>query len=459
MSERGGCLARVPVRWRLTGATVLLSAVTLAGITLVILIAFRHQLDTSIRRDLRERGRTLAGLVRTQGPGVLRQPAGRGLLRPQGAAAQVLDRRDRVLAASFNAPRRPIVRGTAGAELTGPIPGLAARAAITVLPVRPSGLHLVIGRSLGDQERADESLGRALLIGGPLVLLLVALGAYLVATRALAPVERMQRQAAEMSRAPLTGRLPVSPARDELGHLGQTLNLILDRAAEASAHERSFIADASHELRTPLTRLQAGIEVALSRRDNPAELRGALEAAGEEARRLGVLATDLLTLAALENHGRQPDRVPLDLADVLADCASSRHARAVSEGRSLRWSAPPIVLRADPAQLQIALGNLIDNALIHGAGPVRVDATKDDGWVTISVEDQGSGLGLPLDRARERFVRGPASGGRPGAGLGLALAAAIAEAHGGRLELRTGPRTTVCLVLPLTSATATSPRS
>jgi signal transduction histidine kinase len=447
MSSGALRLDRIPVRWRLTIATVAISGLALGGISLIMLLSFRGQLASSIRADLVQRSSDLAALVQRHGPAALGGREAADLLRPQGALAQVLDAGGGVVARSPNAPRAPLSPSRPASELTRPVPGVAEKVALTVRPLAGSSLLLVVGRSLEDQERADESMAKTLLIGGPLVLALVTLGAYSVAALALAPVDAMRRRASAMIDAPMSGRLPVSAARDELADLGTTLNTILDRMAAASEHERAFIAHASHELRTPLARLQAGIELSLADDSSDEELRRALAAAGREARRLGTLAGDLLALAALDHARGTIHREPVDVADLLSDLVRLARPGLEADGRCISLDCDPVVFEADHVALRRAVGNLIDNAWIHGEGMISVWAHARDGEVHVGVADEGAGLDLPIDEAVGRFVRGHNAGTRPGAGLGLALVDAVARAHGGSVQVVAGPPGAVVLRL------------
>ena len=152
-----------------------------------------------------------------------------------------------------------------------------------------------------DRQEALDSLGRLLLIGGPVALALASLAAYVAAAAALRPVERMRRRAAEIHAGEPGARLPVPPADDEIGRFGTTLNGMLERLdssyarlEQSLAREREFVSDASHELRTPLATLKAELDLALRGERDAADLRAAVGSAAEETDRLIRLAEDLL---------------------------------------------------------------------------------------------------------------------------------------------------------------------
>jgi signal transduction histidine kinase len=248
----------------------------------------------------------------------------------------------------------------------------------------------------------------------------------------------MRRRAAAIAPATTGQRLPVPPARDEIGRLGETLNDMLARLEAAFARERTFVADASHELRTPLSILKAELELAVREGRSPEELRAALESAAEETDRLVRLAEDLLVIARLD-QGRVPLRpVDPDATELLATVAARFEARARAAGRSVSVSNrvgaddERAVVHGDRVRLEQAVGNLVDNAMRHGAGDVLLAARPSADGVELHVVDAGPGLAPDfIDHAFERFARADGGRSRGGAGLGLAIVAAIASSHGG----------------------------
>jgi signal transduction histidine kinase len=213
---------------------------------------------------------------------------------------------------------------------------------------------------------------------------------------------------------------------------------MLGRLQAVLARERSFVSDASHELRTPLAILRTELELALRGKHTQEELEDALRSAAEEAERLSGLAEDLLVIAR-SDQGRLPVRPEaLDAGEVLARVAGRFQTRARAEGRPLAAEATPgVELVADPARVEQALANLVDNALTYGDGTVMLSARADNGSVELHVRDEGPGFPPDfLPRAFERFTRADEARTRGGSGLGLAIAAAVAGAHGGRAHAR-----------------------
>jgi heavy metal sensor kinase len=302
-------------------------------------------------------------------------------------------------------------------------------------PVRAQGqpLVVVVGSTLAERDDALSELGTLLLLGGPAALLLASLVAYFVTGAALRPVDAMRRRADAISAGEPGQRLPVPPTADEIGRLGETLNAMLARLEAAFERERTFVSDASHELRTPLTILKTELELALRGGRSEEELVAALRSAAEETDRLAQLAEDLLVIARTD-QGRLPIRTGALDARELLESVRDRYARRAAENdTTIEVSSPhPLPMEADGLRLEQALGNLLDNALRYGAGPIDLAARRVDGEVELSVRDHGPGM--PEDfiaSAFERFTRAESARSRGGAGLGLAIVQAIADAHGG----------------------------
>jgi signal transduction histidine kinase len=313
-----------------------------------------------------------------------------------------------------------------------------------LLVVRSGDGFVVAGAALDDQEEALASLLALGALGLLAALVLGSAAGYWAAGIALRPVEAMRAEAAAITDAP-DRRLPVPPARDEIGRLGATLNAMLERLAAAAAKERRFVADASHELRTPLAILKSEVDVALSKERPAEELRAALASAGEEADRLTRLAQDLLVLARADEGqlALAPERLGVrELLDGVAERNRRRGEISVAAPEGL-------TVEADRERLVQALTNMLDNALRHGSGPVELSAEDGDGKVRIAVRDHGPGFPPEFAaRAFERFARADAGRGGGGAGLGLAIVDAIARAHGGSAAVapaEPGARVTVTL--------------
>lgn len=305
-----------------------------------------------------------------------------------------------------------------------------------------AGRHGIVRlmENLGDIEATLASLRNALLLLAPAGVLVSVLGAYALSGRALAPVDRVTRQAMEIEASRLDQRLPHPGVDDELGRLVDTLNRMIARLQTSFEAMTRFTADASHELRTPLATLRNTVEVALDRPRDVAELRAALVSAGEEAGRLEGIVGDLLVLARAD-AGRVPFRMErLDLAALARSLGDPFGASARERGLALTVRAPePAWVLGDERWLCRLVGNLLDNAMdfTPSGGTVAVEVAGTDSGVRLAVLDTGSGIPPEgLDRVFERFFQAeparPRHGGA-GSGLGLAIAAWIAGAHGGTI--------------------------
>jgi signal transduction histidine kinase len=315
---------------------------------------------------------------------------------------------------------------------------------ITANTMRLQARHVTVGKQTlvavvaverGHRDEALRELLGQLAIASGLTLLAASYVGYRTARAALGPVERYRRGAATLADGAQGLRLPVSADRDdELTRLGHTLNRMLDRLEAAADREHQFIADASHELRTPLTLLRAELDVALHRPRTADDLTDTLRHVDTEVRRLIELSNALLDLEQL-GSGERAVREDTEL-DALVRSATDRHqAAAARDGRTLTVKTSDAVVRVDPRWLEPAIANLVTNALRHGHGDVRVEAIAAAGRLRLSVTDDGPGFPPDfLPRAFDRFARAETSRTSPGAGLGLALVAAVAESHDGTVQ-------------------------
>jgi signal transduction histidine kinase len=297
--------------------------------------------------------------------------------------------------------------------------------------------------AIGDRDELLASLLVLMLIVGPIALLLAAFAGYRLAGAALRPVESMRREAAAISAETSGRRLPVPEAHDEVRRLGETLNAMLERLDEGLLRERRFVADAGHELRTPLALLRTELELALRGERSQQELTAALRSATDEVERLIRLSEGLLVLE--RSGGAQLRLEELDARELLDAVAVRFASRAAGAGRTIEFDGGG-AFRGDRDRLEQALGSLVDNALTHGEGTIRLAAERADDTIVIRVTDDGPGF--PDDfvpRAFERFSRADEARTSGGAGLGLAIVDAVARAHGGAVS---AAGSTVTLVLP-----------
>jgi signal transduction histidine kinase len=208
---------------------------------------------------------------------------------------------------------------------------------------------------------------------------------------------------------------------------------MLARLESAFERERAFVADASHELRTPLAILRTELELALRGGRSAGQLEDALRSAADETDRLSQLAEDLLVIAR-SDQGELPIRTASIEARALLEGVRDRYSsRAAEHDTRIEVRTPgSLPLVVDGLRLEQAVGNLVDNSLRYGSGPVELTARQLDGQVELAVRDHGDGLPPEfIATAFERFTRVDSARSRGGAGLGLAIVRVIADAHGG----------------------------
>src|SRR4051794_8425940 len=302
----------------------------------------------------------------------------------------------------------------------------------------------VVAIPMGDVEQTLHRLLAvlALVIGG--VLLVLGFAAWGVVRVGLLPLDRMGHTAGAIAGGDLSHRVESTDPRTEVGRLGIALNAMLDRlesafAARQASEERlrRFLADAPHELRTPLASIRGYAELfRMGAATSPEDTAKAMRRIEDEAARMGVLVEDLLTLARLDEVADAP-HIEVDLSRLVGDAVDD--ARATAPDRAIDSSVDgDTTVMGDAHQLRQVLGNLVRNALVHTppGTPVEVTARRTDGEVCLEVRDHGPGLPTEdPDEIFERFWRseGGRERGRGGAGLGLAIVAAIVDAHGGRV--------------------------
>jgi signal transduction histidine kinase len=312
---------------------------------------------------------------------------------------------------------------------------------------------------------SQNQLGHVLVISSLIALAIMtivsaALG-WLVAGRALRPVRQMTAAAQRISEDSLHERLAVAGPRDELKELGDTIDGLLARLEGAFAAQRRFVANASHELRTPLTTIRASLDVALAKPEpappQTVALAGRLRA---ELDKIDALLEAFLVLArAQHRHLPGYTALPLDyvVGAALADQAAAIHARNLTvqdtSGPGGAW------VTGSQALLSRLVENVIGNAVGHNAdgGWIRITTQTDGRRASLIVENGGRILEQrQVDHLAQPFRRLGAdrTGSDTGSGLGLSIVAAIAEAHGGTLDLqaRDGGGLRVCVELPSAAA-------
>lgn len=274
------------------------------------------------------------------------------------------------------------------------------------------------------------------------VLLLAGVGGWLLARRALRPVEEATDAVRKITDRNLHERLPEMDADDELGRLVKTFNQLLARLDLAFDSQRRFTADASHEIATPLTILKGNTQVALLQRRTPEEYEELLTSNLEEIDRLASLTRDLLVLARSDSGQNQLDLEPIVLNELIESICRQIGPSASVRGVTVRIDAKrQVIVEADEASVRQIILNLVHNAVRYSndSGEVLIELKPtENNTVRICVTDNGIGVSAEsVPYIFERFYR--ASGARAydptGSGLGLAICRVLAAAHGGTIEL------------------------
>ena len=284
-------------------------------------------------------------------------------------------------------------------------------------------------------EDSVHDLELALAIVLPILVVVSAVLVWILAGRALRPVESIRRGSPDISASDLHRRVPVPPVDDEIARLASTMNAMLSRLETATDRQRQFVSDASHELRSPLATVITVLEVARARPES-ADWPSVAATAEAEAGRLGQIVDNLLLLARSDEGQLVPGHEPVDLDElVLAEAERLRAQDRVAV--DLRGVGAGRVL-GDGEQLGRVLRNLADNAERHAASTVSFEVSSIGDSVEVVVADDGPGI-PPKERERvfERFTRADQARDRPtgGAGLGLAIVGEVVAAHGGTVAV------------------------
>ena len=321
---------------------------------------------------------------------------------------------------------------------------------------------VIVAERLTTMHETVASLRQILLGTSALGLALALAGGWVLAGRALRPVDRVTAAAAAIAAGDgtatsLGSRLPVPPTDDELSRLSSTFNAMLDRLQASFRAQERFVGDASHELRTPLTAIRGNVDVLLRqarlgvRGLDPADLMPALDDIRGESDRMRRLLDDLLLLARADavSGDDAPDSAPIRRQRVRLDeiaAEAVRSAEVLASGQLLELEAPRgVEIPGDADRLHQLVMILLDNAIRHTppGGHIRVAvASSVNGQARIAVRDDGEGIASEhLPHLFERFYRADGARGRSsgGTGLGLAIAQAICRAHGGEITVSSAP--------------------
>ena len=431
---------------------VLSTAASVLVLREVLMSRIGDQVEVQLARDI-DSLRQLAGpeqsaeamidtfLERTAAPA---DGAYVGFVDGQLYKAEIANESDAVLAQAFGET------GAAAEPSSGEVDTPLGEARYVAIPLQVGTQQaVVVATALTATEREQVESAVRIAIGVSLVVLLLAsLFIWLAAGRAIAPLQALSRTARRISEADLSGRIPVRGS-DEIAELGRTFNGMLDRLEVAFANQKDFLTDVSHELRTPITVIRGNLETL---GDSPEEREEAIAVIQDELARMSRYVDDLLLLT----KAPRPDFLRLGPVDIdLFTHELFAKARSLGD-RDWRLDGTDVgIIIADQHRLTQALMNLADNAVRHTRenDAIWVGSSLIGSQARLWVRDEGPGVD-PSDRERifERFGRAEAVDQRSadGAGLGLSIVKAIAEAHGGRVELdsRPGMGSTFSVVIP-----------
>jgi two-component system OmpR family sensor kinase len=443
-------LDRLSIRWRL--------ALTSAGLTFVILAAFAiavGQLTASrVRSDFQNEvaaavdnlsDRIFIVCVASEGKCTPGGPNLADFAGPGNATIRILFPDGRILDQTKHAPNFGLIYPTRSAKYGG------LRLEIRKRPVKvvdPEGhtsrflvpLVLQYGRKVSDIEATIRRVRLFLaagVLGGSLLALLAG---FLLGRRAMRPVAGLTATARDIAQTGDPSKhVPQFKTDDEVAELARTLQTMLDSLEDAReetesalVRQRQFVADASHELRTPLTSILANLELLADVLDG--ERGEAARSALRSSQRMRRLVGDLLLLARADAK-RQLPREPTDVGRVLVEAAAE--LGPVADGHDLTVDADEAIVNGTRDELHRMTLNLMENAIRHTPAGTHVNArvSAADGQVVLTVQDDGPGVPNELrERIFERFVRGAGDRGSS-SGLGLSIVRAVAQSHGGTVEL------------------------
>ncbi len=445
------------LRWRIQLWHGFLLAAVLTGFAVA---AYQHQVANDQRRvdnELRQRLRVLTdALPGPRGPGgpggpppapggprEFRLPPERAaMFEPADGAGfyYVLWRRDGATwTRSLHAPAGLERPARASGETLAP--GERSRGLLReAFTFTPPGECLLVGRSTAPEHATLRDYARWLaVISGAVLALGLAVG-WWIATRAIRPVAVITATARRIARGELSERIPVRERNSELGRLSTALNETFAQLEESFARQSRFTADAAHELRTPVAIILAQAQRILTRERDAATYQHTLEACVNAARRLHQLTESLLELAAHDAGALELKTAPCDPATLVQETATLLQPLADDRRIAVSLDLAPAPCHADPTRLAQVILNLLTNALDHtpADGRITLRTRVESGRATFTITDTGRGIAAAhLPHIFERFYRTDDSRNRRtgGAGLGLAICKAIADAHHADLEV------------------------
>jgi len=331
------------------------------------------------------------------------------------------------------------LQGEGGVYETRTIPNRAEKVRILYSNIG-AGVILQLGQSLENVASFVEAFRKIFLVTMGVLALLSAGFGWFLARRAVSGVQAVTRTARNISASALNERVPVNGRGDEIDQLAITFNAMLDRIQQLVESIQEISDNVAHDLKSPLTRIRGAAEIALTTDSSPAEFRQMAASNIEDCDRLLDMINTMLIISKTESGTSQLNKATVDVAQIAENACELFQPMAGDKGVSLECHGKNgVMMKGDVSLLQRMVANLVDNAIKYtpATGRVRisVEATEAQG-VVLTVEDSGMGIKeTAMPHIFERFFRGDPSRSTSGAGLGLSLARAIAEAHQGRIEV------------------------
>jgi signal transduction histidine kinase len=385
----------------------------------------RHQIDDSVANELNEilgdAPEDMAGM-RTIVAGLARQSSGFAYL------FQDADRHE--LAGNIRALPPNVGVFEWESEATAPD---RRRGRIRGRGVMVGTNYLFVGWSTHQLHEMEEFIAKAFIWGSAAAIALALVGGAIMSGRLVRKIETVSGTARNIIQGDLTQRVPVAHVGDEFDRLSLSVNAMLDRIQMLMGDLRQVTTDIAHDLRTPLTRLGQRLEYAARSDADPQVLRQSLDAARHDVDDILAMFAALLRIAEVESGARKAAFSRVDLGEVLDTVAEVYRVAAEEKGQDLQHRVDPDVVATGDRELLVSLfANLVENAIRHCPGGARIElvARREGSSVEVVVADNGPGIPESMRvKVLQRFVRLENSRTSPGYGLGLSLAAAIANLH------------------------------
>lgn len=326
---------------------------------------------------------------------------------------------------------------------------------LRILQSTREGVRVLIAADLGPIEHVENTLWISYAILLPITLILIAAGGSWLSRKALLPVEEITEAAERITAERSEQRLPIPAARDEIGHLTEVLNAMIERIQQSYEQARRFSADASHELKTPLTIIRGEIEAALRSGPMPPAHERTMLNLQEETGRLVHIVEGLLLLSQADAGKLKLDLRPVDMSAMLSDLLEDVEILAAPRGITLETKiANSTIVNAEPQFIRQILLNLFDNAIKYNEsnGEIRAELNVANGMVHFTISNTGARIDTgDHDRIFDRFHRAERSRDRTrgGQGLGLSICREIARAHGGEIAYISAADERACFQLRL----------